>query len=372
MTKTPLVDLHAQYASIKTDVDAAMRAVVDSAAFVGGPAVREFETAFAGFCECTRVVSCANGTDAIFLALRTLGVGPGDEVITVPNTFIATTEAISMAGATPVFVDVLEDTALIDATLIERAITSRTKAIIPVHLYGQPAAMAEVVEIARAHNLVVVEDAAQAHGARYRARRVGSLADAATFSFYPGKNLGAYGDGGAVAFSDPGHAKRCAMLRDHGRTDKYLHELEGVNSRLDTLQAAVLLVKLARLEAWNESRRQVASWYLEVLHGAPGLTLPTVATDAESVWHLFVIRSARRAQIRAALEQAGIGTGIHYPVPLHLQPAYARLGFGPGSFPVAERLANDILSLPMYPELRRETVNQIAAIIRRALEPEVT
>jgi dTDP-4-amino-4,6-dideoxygalactose transaminase len=368
MRKLPLVDLQAQYASIKTEVDAAMRAVVESAAFVGGPAVREFEGAFAAFCECMQVVSCANGTDAIYVVLRGLGIGPGDEVITVTNTFIATAEAISTTGAKPVFVDVREDTALIDTAKIEAAITPRTKAIIPVHLYGQPADMDEVNRIARAHNLAVIEDAAQAHGARYRGRRVGTLATAATFSFYPGKNLGAYGDGGAMAFMDASLGKRCAMLRDHGRLDKYLHELEGVNSRLDTLQAAVLLVKLKHLDAWNTARRRVAGWYRERLAEIPDLVLPVVAEGNEPVWHLFVVRHPRRDQLREAMEKAGIGVGIHYPVPLHLQPAYAYLGQGKGSFPVAERVADSILSLPMYPELDETTVDEIATIIRRVLK----
>lgn len=367
MRKLPLVDLHAQYASIKAEVDAAMRAVVESAAFVGGPAVREFETAFAAFCECTQVVSCANGTDAIYVVLRALGVGAGDEVITVTNTFIATAEAISATGATPVFVDVRPDTALIDTTQLEAAITSRTKAIVPVHLYGQPADMDEVNRIAKAHNLAVVEDAAQAHGARYRGRRVGTLAQAATFSFYPGKNLGAYGDGGAMAFMDADLAKRCAMLRDHGRLDKYLHQIEGVNSRLDTLQAAVLLVKLRHLEAWNAARRRAAGWYLERLRGVPDLVLPSVADGNEPVWHLFVVRHPRRDHLRQAMESAGIGVGIHYPVPLHLQPAYAHRGYAKGRFPVAEELAATCWSLPMYPELTESDVDRVVSALRGAL-----
>jgi dTDP-4-amino-4,6-dideoxygalactose transaminase len=367
MRKLPLVDLHAQYASIKADVDAAMRTVVDSAAFVGGPAVREFEHAFASFCECAQVVSCANGTDAIYVALRALGIGAGSEVITVTNTFIATAEAISATGATPVFVDVRADTALIDTATLESAITPRTRAIIPVHLYGQTADMDEVMRIAKNHKLAVIEDAAQAHGARYRGRRVGTLADAATFSFYPGKNLGAYGDGGAMAFNDVALAKRCAMLRDHGRTDKYLHELEGVNSRLDTIQAAVLLVKLRRLDAWNAARRRVAGWYLERLAGIPDLVLASVAEGNEPVWHLFVVRHARRELLREACEKAGIGVGIHYPVPLHLQPAFARLGYSSGQFPVAERLAATSLSLPMFPELTEADVDRVASTLRGAL-----
>jgi dTDP-4-amino-4,6-dideoxygalactose transaminase len=367
MTKLPLVDLHAQYASIKTEIDTAIRAVVESAAFVGGPAVREFETAFAAYCECAHVVSCANGTDAISVVLRGLGIGGGDEVITVTNTFIATAEAISNTGARPIFIDVRADTALIDTAQIEAAITPRTKAIVPVHLYGQPADLDEVNRIARAHNLVVIEDAAQAHGARYRGRRVGTLANAATFSFYPGKNLGAYGDGGAMAFMDTTLAKRCAMLRDHGRRDKYLHELEGVNSRLDTIQAAVLLVKLKRLDAWNAARRRAADWYLERLAGIPDLVLPVVSDSNEPVWHLFVVRHPRREAIREAMERDGIGVGIHYPVPLHLQPAYAHLGYRKGSFPVAEQLAATCWSLPLFPELTEADVDRVVSSLRGAL-----
>jgi dTDP-4-amino-4,6-dideoxygalactose transaminase len=367
MKKLPLVDLQAQYASIKGEVDAAIRAVVDSAYFVGGPAVKEFEAAFAAFCECSHVVSCGNGTDAIFVALRGLGIGAGDEVISVANTFIATTEAISVTGAKPVFVDVRADTALIDTTKIEAAITPRTKAIVAVHLYGQPADMDEVNRIARAHNLVVIEDAAQAHGARYKGRRVGALANAATFSFYPGKNLGAYGDGGAIAFTDAALAKRCAMFRDHGSLVKYVHEIEGVNSRLDTIQAAVLLVKLARLDAWNAARRRAAGWYRERLAGIADLVLPVVADGNEPVWHLFVVRHPRRDAIRQAMEEAGIGVGIHYPVPLHLQPAYKSLGHTKGSFPIAEQLAATCWSLPLYPELTEADVDRVVGALRAAL-----
>lgn len=367
MRKLPLVDLHAQYNSIKTEVDAAMHAVVESAAFVGGPAVREFEAAFATFCECSHVVSCANGTDAIYVVLRGLGIGAGDEVITVTNTFIATAEAISSTGAKPVFVDVGPDTALIDTNQIEAAITQRTKAIIPVHLYGQPADMDEINRIAKTQGLAVIEDAAQAHGARYRGRRVGALATAATFSFYPGKNLGAYGDGGAMAFTDSVLARRCAMLRDHGRLDKYLHELEGVNSRLDTLQAAVLLVKLRHLDSWNAARRRAAGWYVERLRDVPDLVLPVVADGNEPVWHLFVVRHPRRDRVREAMEKAGIGVGIHYPVPLHLQPAYAHLGHAKGRFPVAEQLAATCWSLPLYPELTETDVDRVVTALRGAL-----
>jgi dTDP-4-amino-4,6-dideoxygalactose transaminase len=367
MTKIPLVDLRAQYDSIKPEIDAAIRGVIDTTAFVGGPAVRDFESAFAAFCEVPHAVSCANGTDAIHVVLHALGVGPGDEVITVANTFIATAEAISMTGATPVFVDVRPDTANMDAEQLEAAITKRTKVVLPVDLYGQPADFDAIGAIAKRHGLAIVEDAAQAHGARLRGKRAGSLAEAATFSFYPGKNLGAYGDGGAMTFRDPALAKKCAMLRDHGRTDKYLHELPGFNSRLDTMQAAVLLVKLARLDAWNAARRRVAGWYLERLAGIAELGLPHVPAETEPVWHLFVVNHPRREELRVALADAGIGCGIHYPVPLHVQPAYRHLGYAEGRFPVAEKLAATCLSLPMYPELTEADVERVTGALRRAL-----
>jgi dTDP-4-amino-4,6-dideoxygalactose transaminase len=365
MTHIPLVDLRAQYDSIKPEIDAAIREVIDTTAFVMGPAVKRFETAFARFCEAPHAVSCANGTDAIQVVLRALGVGPGDEVITVANTFIATAEAISMSGARPVFVDVRAETSLVDPERVAAAITPRTKAIIPVHLYGQPADVDAIAAIAK--GIPIIEDSAQAHGARLRGKRAGSIGNAATFSFYPGKNLGAYGDGGAMTFRDDALAKKCAMLRDHGRTDKYLHEMPGFNSRLDTLQAAVLLVKLAHLDAWNAARRRIAGWYLERLAGIPELALPRVAADVEPVWHLFVVHHPRRDQLKAKLADAGIGAGIHYPVPLHLQPAYKDLGCGEGSFPVAERLAATCLSLPIFPELTEADVDRVARAVRDAL-----
>jgi dTDP-4-amino-4,6-dideoxygalactose transaminase len=365
MSKIPLVDLRAQYDSIKPEIDAAIQSVIDATAFVGGPDVRAFEQEFAAFCEVPYAVGCANGTDALHVVLRGLGVGPGDEVITVPNTFIATAEAISMAGATPVFVDVREDTSLMDPARVAAAITPRTKAVMPVHLYGQPADLDAIAKAAP--GLPIVEDSAQAHGARLRGRRAGSIGDAGTFSFYPGKNLGAYGDGGAMTFRDAALAKRCAMLRDHGRTDKYLHELAGYNSRLDTIQAAILRVKLARLEAWNAARRMIAGRYLERLAGVPGLQLPHVPDGVEPVWHLFVVHHERREQLRERMTAAGIGVGIHYPVPLHLQPAYAHLGYREGSFPVAEKLAARCLSLPIYAELADGDVERVVRALREAL-----
>lgn len=364
MAKIPLVDLKAQYESIKTDVDAAIQQVIATTAFVGGPAVKDFETKFTSFCDGARAVSCGNGTDALHIVLHALGVGPGDEVITVPYTFIATAEAISMTGAKPVFVDVGDD-GLIDASKIAGVRTSKTKAVVPVHLYGQAADIDAVR--AAAPGLPIIEDAAQAHGAKLRGKRVGSLGIAATFSFFPGKNLGAYGDGGAMTFTDAELAKRCEMLRDHGRTDKYLHELPGFNSRLDTVQAAVLAVKLAHLDAWNAARRRIAGWYLERLAGIPDLVLPKVSLESESVWHLFVVNHPKREHLRRVLDEAGISTGVHYPIPLHLQPAYRSLGHAQGSFAVSERLSNTCLSLPMYPELTEAAVDRISDAVRKAL-----
>lgn len=367
MTKIPLLDLRAQYESVRSEMDAAIASTMEQMAFVMGPAVRDFEAAFATFLECPQTVACANGTDAIHIGLHALGIGPGDEVITVPNTFIATAEAISMARATPVFVDVHAASGLIDAARVEGAITPRTKAIVPVHLWGHVADMHAIMAIAGKHKLAVIEDTAQAHGARLRGKRAGTFGDAGTFSFYPGKNLGAYGDGGAMSFRDEALAKRCAKLRDHGRTDKYLHEVPGFNSRLDTLQAAVLLVKLKRLDAWNAARRRVASWYIERLASVPGLSVPRSPAEVEPVWHQFVICHPQRETVRTRLADAGIASGIHYPVPLHLQPAYRSLGLGEGSFPVAEKLSTTCLSLPMYPELTESDVDRIASTVRQAL-----
>jgi dTDP-4-amino-4,6-dideoxygalactose transaminase len=366
MTHIPLVDLRAQYASIKPEIDAAIRNVIETTAFVGGPAVRELEAAFAAFCEVPHVVSCANGTDAIHVALHALGIGRGDEVITVPNTFIATVEAITMTGATPVFVDVRAD-GLLDPAQLGAAITPRTKAVMPVHLYGHAADIDAIAAIAKPRGIAGIEDAAQAHGARYRGRRVGGLGDVGTFSFYPGKNLGAYGDGGAMAFRDRDLAERCAKLRDHGRTDKYLHEMPGFNSRLDTVQAAVLLVKLARLDGWNAARRRIANAYRERLADTPGLVLPQPPADTEPVWHLYVVHHAKREAIRKALAADDIGCGLHYPVPLHLQPAYRSLGYAEGRFPVAEKLAATCLSLPIYAELPDGAIDRVAAAVRRAI-----
>ena len=352
MSFVPLVDLKTQYATIEAEVRAAMDEVLDSAQFINGPAVADFERRFAASCGAGFAVGVGNGTDALTLALKALGVGPGDEVITTANTFIATAEAVVAVGAAPVFVDV--DPAHFNMTPegLSAAITPRTKAAIPVHLYGQPAPMAEIMSVARQRSIKVIEDAAQAHGAEYNGKRVGSWGDAATFSFYPAKNLGACGDGGAVVTNDEQLAVTVRMLRNHGRTDKYLHEYVGVNSRLDTLQAAILGVKLTRLEEWNRMRRTVAAKYDAALGEFAGLTLPAEMPGGKHVYHLYVIRTDRRDELRQYLSENGIGVGIHYPIPLHLQPALQFLGYGPGRLPRAEQLADSILSIPMYPEMQ--------------------
>ena len=364
MNNIPLVGLLDQYQTIKPEIDAAIQNIITSSAFVGGQEVRDFENDFATYCEAKACVGVGNGTDALYLTLRALGVGPGDEVITVAHTFIATSEAISMTGATPIFIDIKEDTMLMDPEKIESAITSKTKAIVPVHLYGQSCDMNAIMEIARKHGLKVVEDAAQAHGGRWRGRRVGSIGDAATFSFYPGKNLGAFGDAGAVVSQDEDLIEYIRMLANHGRLEKYTHKMEGVNSRLDGLQAAILRVKLRHLDEWNNKRRQIADAYMEQLTH-PGIVATSVHEHAEAVWHLFVVRVGDRERLQSLLKEEGIATGIHYPVPLHLQPAYEhrRAEF---ELPTTERAAQQVLSLPMYPELRQEQIEAVCNAVTAA------
>jgi dTDP-4-amino-4,6-dideoxygalactose transaminase len=366
--KIPLVDLKAQYASIKTEIDQALQRVLDETDFIGGPAVGEFERAFAAYCGTRAAVTLANGTDALQLSLLACGVGRGDEVITAVNTFIATSEAISATGARPVFVDNDPLTYTIDVRKIEEKITPRTKAIVPIHLYGQPAAMDQVNQIAAQHNLVVIEDAAQAHGATYNKSIVGNLGRLACFSFYPGKNLGAYGDAGAIATNDEALANRVRMLANHGRLKKYEHEMEGYNSRLDTLQAAILLVKLRHLKSWTEKRQEHATLYTKLLSKSPEIVTPSIQPGGTHVYHLYVVRVQQRDRVQQALKEAGIATGIHYPIPLHLQPAYRYLGFPLGAFPVAERFAGEILSLPMYPELTTEYIEHISNTLIKACQ----
>jgi dTDP-4-amino-4,6-dideoxygalactose transaminase len=359
MNKIPLVGLLDQYQTIKPEIDEAIARIVENSAFVGGEEVRLFESEFAAYCEAKACVGVGNGTDALYLTLKCLGIGPGDEVITVAHTFIATSEAIGMTGARPVFIDIKKDTMVMDPALLEAAITPRTKAIVPVHLYGQPCEMDAIMDIAARHGLKVVEDAAQAHGARWRGRRVGSIGDAACFSFYPGKNLGAFGDAGAVVSNDQDLIERVRMLANHGRLEKYTHQMEGVNSRLDGLQAAILRVKLRHLDDWNESRRRHAAFYLESLSGSDMQT-PVIHPDAVPVWHLFVVRVSDREAFQQRLKREGIATGIHYPVPLHLQPAYEHAGILRGTLPVTEEVSAEVVSLPMYPELTSEQLEAIA------------
>jgi len=348
----PFLDLKPQYQELQVELDAAHRRVMESGWYVLGPEVEAFEQEFAAYCGSRHCIGVGNGLEALHLVLRAWGVGPGDEVIVPSNTYIATWLAVTYAGATPVPVEPAPATFNIDPSRIAAAITPRTRAILPVHLYGQPAEMDPILELARQHGLKVLEDAAQGHGAHYKGRRTGSLGDAAGFSFYPGKNLGAYGDGGAVTTDDPELAKQLRILRNYGSQQKYYNEVPGYNSRLDELQAAFLRVKLKRLDDWNASRRQVAAWYLQALpHSFPELVLPRVPAWAESCWHLFVVQSTERENLQRSLQDKGIGTLIHYPVPPHLQQAYQELNFRQGDFPLAERMAQQVLSLPMWPQL---------------------
>ncbi len=358
----PLVDLQAQYNSIQLEIDAALRRVVESAGFIMGPEVRAFEEAFARFVGAAEAVGVASGTAALHLALLACNIGPGDEVITTPFTFYATAEAITQAGATPVFVDIRPDTYNLDPALIEAAITPRTRAIIPVHLYGQPADMDPILAIARRHGLRVIEDAAQAHAAEYRGRRIGSLGDLACFSFFPSKNLGCYGDGGLITGSDPELLARIRRLRDHGRIGKYEHVEQGWGYRLDALQAAVLSAKLPHLETWTEQRRAAAARYNALLADNE-IATPVEAPGNRHVYHLYVIRLPQRDRTLAALTDQGIGAGIHYPIPLHLQPVNRHMGLGPGSFPVTEAAAATVLSLPLYPEITPQQQARVVAAL---------
>lgn len=360
----PFLNLKAQGVSIRAEVDAAIGSVLDETAFAGGPFVKKFEEEFARFCACKYAVGVGNGTDALWAALIAFGVGQGDEVITVPNTFIATAEAISFCGAKPVFVDVDEKTCTMDPTLLQKAITPRTKAIIPVHLFGQTADMDPIMAIAKKHGLVVIEDACQAHGALYRGKPAGSIGDAGCFSFYPGKNLGAYGEAGAVVTDNDAAAEKMRVFRDHGQPKKYAHDMIGWNCRMDGIQAAVLSVKLKYLPAWNEARRKHAKQYDQLLEGMTGIVLPHEAGYAQHVYHLYAVRNGRRDDLMTALGDKGIATGIHYPVPLHLTGAYQHLGYPEGSFPVSERIARELVSLPMFPELDQEQIEYVVAGIK--------
>ena len=359
--KVPFVDLAAQHAAICVEVTETAARVLYESDFILGREVECFEQEFARYCACAHGIGVDSGTSALELALRAYDVGEGDEVIAPANTFIATVLAISSTGANPVLVDIDPATHTLDVTRLEDLITDRTRAIIPVHLYGQPADMDPILDIARRRGLVVVEDACQAHGARYKGRPVGSLGHAAAFSFYPSKNLGACGDGGMVTTNDADTAKSLRMLRNYGQEKKYHHMIRGYNRRLDNLQAAILRVKLKYLDAWNDDRRDRADWYRYLLSDV--IVTPDVADYAEPVWHLYVIQSDDRDDLQAYLGERGIATGIHYPIPIHLQPAYRDLGYRKGDFPVSERAADSILSLPMYPELHPTALDEVAGAV---------
>jgi dTDP-4-amino-4,6-dideoxygalactose transaminase len=362
--KVPFLDLKAQVAPIKEEIKAAINEVIDNTAFAGGPFVEKFEKEFAAFCGSKYAVGVGNGTDAIWLALLALGIGEDDEVITAPSTFVATAEAISFAGAAPVFVDIEPDTCNMDPARIEGAITPRTRAIIPVHLFGQPADMDPILEIAKKHNLLVLEDACQAHGALYKGRKAGTMGIAGCFSFYPGKNLGAFGEAGAVVTDDEETAKKIKVLRDHGQPQKYHHDVIGWNGRMDGIQGAVLSVKLKHLEKWNEARRANATKYSTLLAGVDNIRLPVEKDYARHVFHLYAIRDPKRNALMAFLGEKGVATGIHYPVPLHMTKAYEYLNLKTGSFPVAEMAAAEFCSLPMYPELTDDQISYVCACVK--------
>jgi len=406
--KVPFLDLKSQYLSIKNEIDTAIQQVLDSTAFAGGPFVAQFEKQFAEFCGCKHAIGVGSGTDALWLSLLALGIGEGDEVITVPNTFIATAEAISFCGAKPVFVDVDEKTYNMDPNKLEDYLKkdrksqvasrkgatrnktprlgpqssnlrpevlpprasnlvprSRPKAVIPVHLFGQPADMDPIMEIARRYNLFVIEDACQAHGAKYKGRSAGTIGNTGCFSFYPGKNLGAYGEAGAVVTNDDALAEKIRMLRDHGQAKKYYHDWIGWNARMDGFQGAVLGVKLKYLLAWNESRREHAREYNELLGGVGSIQIPKEAAYARHIYHVYAIRAPRREKLISYLAEKGISSGIHYPVPLHLQRAYSSLGLNNGGCPAAEICCEEFVSLPMYPELKDDQIEYVAEAIKQ-------
>ncbi len=359
-----MVDLHAQYLEIQEEIDTAMAEVIANSAYIKGPFVEKFEVAFAESVGVGNCIGVGNGTDALFIALKASGIGPGHEVITAVNTFVATPEAISLTGARPVFCDVDPQTMTIDPDLIEERLTERTRAIIPVHLFGRVAAMDQIMNVAGRHGLMVVEDAAQAHGARIKGTAAGAFGNASTHSFYPGKNLGAYGDAGAILTSDDDLALWARKFANHGRSTKYGHEFSGINSRLDGLQAAVLSVKLRYLERWCELRREHARTYSRLLQGLEGVICPELPKDGEHVFHLYVVRASDRDRLVLHLKDRGIGCGIHYPQTMADLPAYSDQWDGDRDFPVATRLSREILSLPLYPEMKTEQIESVVAEIR--------
>jgi len=359
----PFIDLKAQYHSIKPELDAAIINVLETSAFVLGPAVAGFEAAFAKYTNTENAIGMNSGTSALHLALLAAGIGPGDEVITTPFTFVATVSAIDFAGAKPVFVDIDPVTLLIDPARIEAAITPKTKCIMPVHLHGRPADMDPIMEIAKRRKLLVIEDAAQAHGAEYKGRRIGSIGDMACFSFYPGKNLGAAGEGGAVTTNNAAYAKTLRMLRDWGCEKKYHHELKGGNFRLEGIQGAVLGVKMKYIEGWTEARRKHAARLSELLAGA-GYGLPATPKDMRQVFHCYAISHPKRDALQAYLTERGVHTGIHYPIPVHLQKSFAELKHKPGDFPISEKAAKETLSLPMFAELTNAQIDEIVKALK--------
>jgi dTDP-4-amino-4,6-dideoxygalactose transaminase len=365
--KVPFLDLEAHHRPMREQLDAAIAQVIDSGSFAGGPFVTAFEREFAAYCGTQTAVGVGNGTDALWLTLLALGVRAGDEVITVPNTFMATAEAISYCGARPVFVDVDEQTYTLEPRRLENAISTKTKAIIPVHLFGQSAIMDPILEIGRAHGIPVVEDACQAHGALYRDRRAGTMGVAGCFSFYPGKNLGAFGEAGAVVTNDPLLAARIKVLRDHGQEKKYFHSQIGWNARMDGIQGAVLSVKLKQLDSANARRRAHARRYDEALNGNDAILTPFVSPGNQHVYHIYAVRVKERDRVLRELADKGISCAIHYPVPIHLQDAYRALGYMKGSFPVAEICAQEFLSLPMFPELSEPQIDAVAAALKASL-----
>ena len=361
--KVPFVDLKIQYESMQNEIGEAITQVLKQAVFSSGPFIEKFEEEFAEFCGCAYATGVGSGTEALWLALRGIGITQGDEVITVPNTFIATAAAISFCGARPVFVDVEERTFNMDPELLEAAITPKTKAIIPVHLFGQMADMDPIMEIAKVHGLYVIEDACQAHGAEYKGRKAGSIGHAGCFSFYPSKNLGAYGEAGAVVTNDEVLVGKLRMLRDHGQSKKYFHHYVGWNARMDGLQGAILSVKLKHLPEWNEARRRHAQTYHTFLNSIKEVVLPREAEYAKHIYHIYALRIPDRDSMIASLAKEEVYCNIHYPVPIHLQEAYHLLGLKEHSFPVAEQCAKDFVSLPMFPELTREQIEHVTKLI---------
>lgn len=375
MNNIPPIDLKRQYKLIGEEINLAVLEILSSGRYIGGAAVSDFERQFGDYVGVNQCVACNSGTDALYLALKALNIGPGDEVITTPFTFIATAEVITVAGATPVFVDIDRHTFNLNLAQIEAAITSKTKAIIPVHLFGQPVNMTELMAIASARNLYVIEDCAQATGAEWKDRKVGSIGHVGCFSFFPTKNLGACGDGGAMTTNDPAIAAQLKKLREHGMSDRYHHDATGINSRLDALQAAILQIKLRYLDRWNQQRFEIAALYQDLLQSIPGIELPQALADGKHVWNQYTILVEDERQqleplrdpIRNKLQQMGVSSMVYYPIPLHLQPVYQNLGYREGEFPTVERVCREVLSLPMFPDLSFEEQQQIAYCLKDCL-----